>query len=252
MIVPEIAAGALLPAFAALHGVGRRAEFEEVYRTALRYVALAGALVAALVAALAPGLVVLLYGEPYRPAAGLLAALAAVGLVSALRQVAWAALPAVGDRRAAVAATLVAAAVNLALAVWLIRAHGTTGAVLANASGQLIATTWVFVALARRHGCRVPVVDLLKVAAAAGPAFVVAAALSGAAGALDAGRLVLGAAAGALTFLAISLLTGVVGRREWSALRALGRWPTTWTAVSAPRRGPAGEAAEAPRWPADR
>ena len=43
---------------------------------------LAGALVTALLAALAPSIVVLLYGEPYRPAARLLAALAAVGLVS--------------------------------------------------------------------------------------------------------------------------------------------------------------------------
>jgi O-antigen/teichoic acid export membrane protein len=230
MIVPEIAAGALLPAFAALYGTGRRADFEDVYRTALRYVAVAGALVTALVGALAPGIVVLLYGEPYRPAAGLLTALAAVALVSALRQVAWAALPAVGDRRSALAATLVAAAVNLTLAVWLIRAHGTAGAVVANASGQVIATTWVFVAMARRHGYRFPVVDLTKVAAAAGPAFLVASMTGGAPDQLDAGRLVLGAAAGTLTFLTIAILAGVIGRREWSAVLARSRWTPTRTA----------------------
>ena len=220
MIVPEIAAGALLPAFAALHGTGRHTDLQDVYRTALRYVALAGGLVAALVAALAPAIVVLLYGEPYRPAAGLLSALALVALVSALRQVAWAALPAVGDRRAAVAATLVAAAVNLGLAAWLVRGHGTAGAVVANATGQIIATTWAFVAMARRHGCRFPGLDLVKVAAAAGPAYLVTSAVTRRADDVDAGGLVLGAAAGSLIFVAISVLTGALGRREWAALRA--------------------------------
>jgi O-antigen/teichoic acid export membrane protein len=224
MIVPEIAAGALLPAFAALHGGGQRADFEDVYRAALRYVALAGALVTALVAALAPGIVVLLYGEPYRPAAGLLTALVAVALVSALRQVAWAALPAVGDRRSAVAATLVGAVVNLALAAWLIRAHGTAGAVVANAAGQLIATTWVFVAMARRHGVRVPAWDLGRIAAAAGPAFLVTSVTGAGADDLDPGRLVLGAAAGSLTFLTICALSGVLGRREWDAVRSRRPW----------------------------
>jgi O-antigen/teichoic acid export membrane protein len=215
MIVPEIAAGALLPAFAALHGVGRRADFEDVYRTALRYVALAGALVTALVAALAPGIVVLLYGEPYRPAAGLLTALVGIALVS---------LPAVGDRRSAVAATLVAAVLNLALAAWLVRAHGTAGAVVANAAGQLLATAWVFVAMARRHNSRVPGWDLVKIAAAAVPAFLVTSITGGGADDLDAGRLVLGAAAGALTFLGLCVLAGVLGRREWDAVRARGAW----------------------------
>jgi O-antigen/teichoic acid export membrane protein len=224
MIVPEIAAGALLPAFAALHGMGRRGDFEDVYRTALRYVALAGALVAALVAALAPGIVVLLYGEPYRPAAGLLAALAAVALVSALRQVAWAALPAVGDRRSAVAAAVVAAAINLALAAWLIRAHGTAGAVAANAAGQLVATVWAFVAMARRHGCRLPAGDLVRIAGAGFLAFLVAHLAGPAPDDLDAGRLVLGAAAGSLVFLAASILGRVVGRREWAAVVGRTRW----------------------------
>jgi O-antigen/teichoic acid export membrane protein len=226
MIVPEIAAGALLPAFAALHGAGHRRDFEDVYRTALRYVALAGALVAALVAALAPGIVVLLYGEPYRPAAPLLTALVGVAVVSALRQVAWAALPAIGDRRSALAATLVAAAINLALAAWLIRAHGTAGAVVANAAGQLIATAWVFVAITRRHGCRFPGLDVVKIAGAAALAFLVAHLAGPAADHVDAGRLVLGAAAGSLVFLATCILGRVVGPREWAAVLSRTRWLT--------------------------
>jgi O-antigen/teichoic acid export membrane protein len=224
MIVPEIAAGALLPAFAALHGTGRQAELDGVYRTALRYVALAGALVTAIVAALAPGIVVLLYGEPYRPAAGLLTALAGIALVSALRQVAWAALPALGDRRSALSATLVAAAVNLGLAAWLIRAHGTTGAVVANGAGQLIATIWVFVAMAYRHRCRFPTLDLVKIAVAGGLAFLVTSSTGGAAEPLDPVRLGLAATAGSLTFLAICIPAGLIGRREWAAVLARGRW----------------------------
>jgi len=218
MIVPEIAAGALLPAFAALHGAGNHPDFQVVYRTALRYVGLAGALVTALLAALAPGVIVFLYGEPYRPAAGLLAALAGVAFVSALRQVAWAALPAIGDRRSATSATVVAAVINLSLAVWLIRAHGPAGAVVANASGQLIATAWVFVAMTHRHGCRFPVWDLTKIAAAGALAFAVASLIGRTADDLDVSRLVLGAAAGSLTFLTTCLLVGVVGRRELAAL----------------------------------
>jgi O-antigen/teichoic acid export membrane protein len=154
----------------------------------------------------------------------LLAALAAVALVSALRQVAWAALPAIGDRRSATEATVVAAAVNLILAAWLIRAYGTAGAVVANASGQLIATAWVFVAMRRRHGCRFPAWDLVRTVAAAGLAFLVTSLIGPAPDDLDVGRLVLGAAAGSLTFLAACLLAGVVGRREWSAVRSWIRW----------------------------
>ena len=186
--------------------------------------ALAGALVTALLAALAPSIVVLLYGEPYRPAAGPLAALAAVALVSALRQVAWAALPAVGDRRSAPAATLVAAAVNLALSAWLIRTHGVAGAVAANATGQFIATAWVFIGMARRHGCRFPAGALAKIAAAAGLAFLVASVTGPGPDQVDAGRLALGATAGTLTFAVLCVLAGVIGRRERDAVLARNRW----------------------------
>ena len=215
MIIPEIAVGALLPAFAALHGVGNRPDFEAVYRKALRYVALAGALTAALTAALAPGIMVMLYGEPYLPAATLLSALAGVALVSALRQVAWAALPALGDRRSALAATTTAAAVNLGLAALLIRTHGTAGAVIANATGQVIATVWVFVALARRHGYRFPAADLAKIAVAAALAFL-AARQAG----TGLGQLVLGAAAGSVVFGLVCALGRVIAPGEWSAIVA--------------------------------
>jgi O-antigen/teichoic acid export membrane protein len=225
MIVPEIAVGALLPTFSALYGAGDREGFVALYRSALRYVALAGALVAALVAALAPGIIDLLYGGAYAPAAGLLAALAAIALVSALRQVAWAALPALGDRRAALMATGVAALVNLAVAAWLIPEHGTMGAVVANGAGQVIATAWVFVALGRRHRCPFPVDDLLRIVAAAVLAFL-STRLVGVALAADAAEpisVLLAALAGAAVFVAACLLGGVLRLREWTVLIAAAR-----------------------------
>ena len=122
MIIPAIAVGALLPAFSALHGHGDAEDFGRLYRSVLRYVALVGAPLAAMVAALAPSIIVWLYGDAYLPAAPLVGVLAAVALLSALRQVAWAALRGVGDRRCALTATAVAAVINVALAMALIPA----------------------------------------------------------------------------------------------------------------------------------
>jgi O-antigen/teichoic acid export membrane protein len=228
MLVPEIVAGALLPAFSALHGRGDARDFEDVYRTSLRYVALTGALGAALVAALAPGVVGILYGEAYLPAAGLLSVLVGVALISALRQVAWAALPAVGDRRSALTATAVAAVVNVALAAWLIRAHGTMGAAIANAAGQLLASAWVFVAMARHHGCRLPWQDLLKIALAASLSFITARITSGSPEMSSLGHMILGAAAGSLVFVAACMFLRVIGLREVGVVVARTRaWATT-------------------------
>jgi hypothetical protein len=87
--------------------------------------------------------------------------------------------------------------------------------VIANAVGQLIATVWVFVALARRHGYRFPAADLTKIATAAALAFLAA---KQAGTGLD--QLVLGAVAGAIVFGVVCRLGRVVGRGEWSAILA--------------------------------
>src|SRR5262249_54407467 len=72
MIVPAIFVGALLPALASLHGTDDHAEFRRLYRSAVRWVALAGVPIAAVSAGLAAPLIHLLYGEAYAPVAGLL------------------------------------------------------------------------------------------------------------------------------------------------------------------------------------
>lgn len=218
MLVPEIVVGALLPAFAALHDRGAAEEFGRVYRSAIRYVALVGTPIAAVGAALAPGIVVWLYGEAYLPVAPLLGSLAVIGLVSALRKVAWAALRAVGDRRCALTATWTAALLNVGLAVALIPALGTTGAVVANGAGQLTATVWVFVGMARAHGSGFPAGPVARIAG--GGLLAMATAWTIAGGSADLGRLALGGAAATAAFLAASVSTGVVGPREWTFLRA--------------------------------
>jgi O-antigen/teichoic acid export membrane protein len=218
MLVPEIAVGALLPAFAALHGRGAPEEFARVYRRAIQYVALLGAPLVAVGAALAPGIIVWLYGEAYLPAARLLGVLAFVGLVSALRKVAWAALRAVGDRRCALSATWTAAILNVGLAALLIPSLGTTGAVVANVAGQVTATVWAFVGMARAHGAGFPSGDLVRIGGWALAAMGAAWAVAG--GSADLGRLALGAGAAIGVFLAGCVGTGVVGPREWTFLLA--------------------------------
>jgi O-antigen/teichoic acid export membrane protein len=216
MIIPGIAVGALLPAFSALHGRGAPEEFASLYRTALRYVALVGAPLAAVVAALAPTLIAWLYGDAYLPAARMVGVLAFVSLLSAMRQVAWAALRAVGDRRCALTATGVAAVVNVGLAALLIPYWTTTGAVIANTAGQLTATIWVFIGIARTHHVGFPLADMARIAAAGVLCLVTAWSLAG--DAHDLARLAAATAGGLLVFLLASLALRLIGPREWALL----------------------------------
>ena len=216
MVVPEIAVGALLPALAALHGRGDRAEFGRVYRTAMRYVALSGAPIAALMAALAPGVIHWLYGAAYLPAARLLGVLAVVAVVGALRKVAASSLQAVGDRHCALSATGAAVALNLVLAFVLIPHYATTGAVVANGVAQLVASLWAFVGMARLHDARMPIGELARVGAAAVLLFAVTRIIAG--DSHDLPRLIAAAAAGSAAFLAAAVVTRALGPREWTLL----------------------------------
>jgi O-antigen/teichoic acid export membrane protein len=218
MIVPGVVAGALLPALSTLHGSGAADEFESLYRVALRYVALAGVPLAALLAALGPGLIAWLYGDAYQPAAPLLGAMAAVAVLSALRGVVWTALRAVGDRHCALAATAVAAVVNLALAAVLVPAWTTAGAVAATAASQAIATVWVFAGMQRTHGMRLPLGELARAGLAG--LLTLAVAWLAAGDGQEPLRLVVAAAAGSVVFLLACVALRLVGAREWELLTA--------------------------------
>lgn len=234
MVVPDVLAGTLLPALASLHGRGAREEFRRVYREAMRLVALVGTPLAAIGAAVAPGLIVVLYGDPYRPVAPLLAPLLAVSLVGVMRQVAWAALRAIGDRRWALHATWASAVINLALAAWLIPRHGTWGAVAANAAAQLLASALAFLAVGVRARCSVPLLDVARVAVAGLAGW---AATSAAAGTTtDVTRLAGAGALGVAAFALVALGLGAAGARDWRLLT-----------IAAPSLAPRVQSALSPR-----
>jgi O-antigen/teichoic acid export membrane protein len=221
VIVPAIFVGALLPALASLHGTGEDDEFGRVYRSAIRAVALVGAPIAAVSAGLAPALVGLLYGEAYGPVAVLYRFLVFVSLLGVLRDVAWAALRAAGDRRSLLTAAGVTAAVDLGLAAVLVRSFGTTGAVVANTVAQLTVAVWAFIAIQRLKGCGFPLGDLPRIGLAAALALLAASVTATAAdGALS---LVLGTAAGLVTYVVAGVLVGAVNAQDWSFLVASGR-----------------------------
>jgi O-antigen/teichoic acid export membrane protein len=216
MVIPEIAVGALLPAFSALHGRGDRAELAAVYRNAMRYVALSGLPIAALMSALAPGVIHSLYGAEYLPAARLLSVLVVIAVVGTLRKVAFSALQAVGDRDCALTATALAVAVNIVLAAALIPGYSTAGAVVANSAAQILAAVWALRGMARRHGGRMPGLDIVKIAGASALVFFVTRAVAGEAH--DVLRLVLAGLAGTAVFVPVVIAAGLVGSREWMLL----------------------------------
>src|SRR5262249_27033336 len=119
-------------------------------------------------------------------------------------------------RRCALTATWVAAVINVGLAALLIPFWTTTGAVIANAAGQLTATGWVFVGIARAHRVGFPLGDMVRTAAAGGLSLVTAWSLAG--GAHDLARLALAAAGGLLAFLLAALALRLIGPREWNLL----------------------------------
>ncbi|HEY7650327.1 MAG TPA: exosortase [Methylomirabilota bacterium] len=215
MVAAEVAAGTLLPALASLHGRGAHEEFGRVYRAALRWVALVGAPIAAIGGALAPDVVTLLYGAPYLPVAALLVPMLVVSVVGVLRTVAWAALRATGDQRWALHATWISASLNIGAAVVLIPRLGAWGAVMANATAQLIASLLAFVAVARRERCGFPAFDLARIAVAAVAAHLTARAVAPAGHQSLAGFLIAVVLGGAV-FVASAIGIGALGWREWA------------------------------------
>jgi O-antigen/teichoic acid export membrane protein len=221
MIVPAIFVGALLPALASLHGAGDDGEFGRVYRSALRSVALVGAPIAAVSAGLAPALITVLYGEAYGPVALLYRLLVGVSLLGVMRDVAWAALRAAGDRRSMLTATAVTAALDLGLAAILVRRYGTFGAVTANTVAQLTVSVWAFVAIRRLKGAGLPWGDLPRIAGAAMVALLATSVTAAAAHGVV--SLVLGTAAGLVTYAVASVLVGALTAHDWTFLVASSR-----------------------------
>jgi len=228
VVLPQVVVGALLPALAALHGRGDQAEFRHVYREAIRGVALIGAPMAAVLAAVAPGLVTLLYGEAYRSVALLLAPLLIVSLVGVMRQVAWSALRAVGDRRWALHATWISAVLNIASAALLIPWLGVWGAVIANASAQLVVSVLSFLAVAYRQGSTFPVLAVLRPGAAGLVAFATVSAMMTN---HDPFHIVTAGVVSLAVFVAAAMTLGALTPGDWDILVRLVQRVPAWLRV---------------------
>ncbi|MGH7388520.1 MAG: lipopolysaccharide biosynthesis protein [Candidatus Rokuibacteriota bacterium] len=213
-LLPGIVNGALLPTLAHLHGRGAVAEFGALYRATLRYVALTATPLAVLGIVLAPGIVTMLYGPAYDPAARLLAWLLAFSAISSMRVTAWYALGAMGDRTWTLGITLVAAALNIAAAALLIPRLGTMGAVMATGAAQVLVTLAGLLVVGRLRGCGFPFLDVARVTLAAGVALGVYMALPF--GDATVPELLVAGTVTLAVFSLVCVLTGAVGSREYS------------------------------------
>jgi O-antigen/teichoic acid export membrane protein len=216
IVLPNIVVGPLLPALAALYGTGDRAEFQRVYRRAVRYAMLVAAPLVGIAVAVAPGVVGLLYGEAYAPVTWMFRILVVATLISVLREVAWAALQAAGARRPILFGSLVSTAIDLVLAVVLIPRVGTVGALVAASAAQIALTIWAVIAMRRVAGAWVPFAALSRILTAGAVACGVALAVHVTA---SLGSVVGSVLAGTTAFVAVILVLGVPEPGEWLWLR---------------------------------
>jgi O-antigen/teichoic acid export membrane protein len=194
--IPYQASVVLFPSFPALVGGGRVAELASLHGTAMRYLVLLGAPLAVGLAVTAPGIVDVLYGPAYAPAAGVLAVLALGSLPAFAAGASPAVLHATKRQDRLLRQGVLAAAVDLVLAVALIPVAGALGAALASVAAQALASALAVHAAVRLAGARVPGAALVRITVAAGLMGIVAAVP----------MLLIGGVAG----LATAVLTGVV------------------------------------------
>ena len=165
--IPYQASLVLFPSFPALVGGGRVAELAALHATAMRYLVLLGAPLAIGLAVTAPGLVHLLWGAAYAPAGLVLAVLALGSLVAFAAGASPAVLHALKQQDRLLRQGLLAAAVDLALAVTLVPLAGALGAALANVAAQGLGSVLAIRAAVRAAGAAVPAGALARIVAAA-------------------------------------------------------------------------------------
>jgi O-antigen/teichoic acid export membrane protein len=165
----------LFPRFPALVGAGRTDELAGLHATAMRYLVLLGAPLAVGLAVTAPVLMRVLYGPAYDPAAAVLATLALGGLVAFAAGASPAVLHATKQQDRLLSQGIVAAAVDIVLALALIPVAGALGAALASVAAQALGSVLAIRAAVRIAGARVPVRALARIGAAAAAMGVVAA-----------------------------------------------------------------------------
>ena len=207
--IPYQASVVLFPSFPALVGGGRVAELAGLHGTAMRYLVLLGAPLAVGLAVTAPGIVGVLYGPAYAPAAAVLAVLAIGSLPSFAAGASPAVLHATKRQDRLLRQGVLAAGVDLALAVALIPVAGALGAALATVIAQALGSLLAIRAAVRVAGVGVPAAALARIIVAAGLMGIVASvpmlALGGVAGLVAA--VLAGAAAYPLALRALHALT---------------------------------------------
>ena len=207
--IPYQASVVLFPSFPALVGGGRVAELAGLHGTAMRYLVLLGAPLAVGLAVTAPGVVGVLYGPAYAPAAAVLAVLAIGSLPSFAAGASPAVLHATKRQDRLLRQGVLAAAVDVALALALIPVAGALGAALATVTAQGLGSLLAIRAAVHVAGAGVPAAALARIVIAAGLMGIVAAvpmlALGGAAGL--AAAVLAGAAAYPLALRALHALT---------------------------------------------
>jgi O-antigen/teichoic acid export membrane protein len=207
--IPYQASVVLFPSFPALVGGGRVAELAGLHATAMRYLVLLGAPLAVGLAVTAPGVIGLLYGPAYAPAAAVLAVLALGSLPAFAAGASPAVLHATKRQDRLLRQGVLAAVVDLVLALALIPLAGALGAALACVVAQGLGSVLAIRAAVRIAGARVPGSALVRITTAALLMGMVAAVpmltLGGAAGLLAA--VVVGAVSYPLALRALRALT---------------------------------------------
>jgi O-antigen/teichoic acid export membrane protein len=195
---PEAVGMVLSPAFATLSGAREMERIRAGYSRGIRLLLLVSVPLTALAVAVGPEAIHLAYGSAYDEAGTLLVIMAPAVPLLSIVSVARGVIFGVGRQRSLVAVGLLAAVVNVALAVVLIERYDATGAAISNAAAQGVAAI-AYAAIARRLAGTIEIApaalarNAVAASAAGLAAWAVCTVLSGVAGVLM-GLAVFGAA----------------------------------------------------------
>jgi O-antigen/teichoic acid export membrane protein len=203
LLVPMAVTGVLLPSIATLHGAEERERVQSGYSRAGRLLLIMSFPLIAGAMALGPELIELVYGQGYHDAGTLLVILLLPAPLMVIGNLSTVVLAATERLLFPIVVGCFAAALNIALDFALIPSHDATGAAIANASAQALASVPVIVYVARKLGrSDWQLHSLLKAASAAGAGGLLAwgcvTMLGGVAGVLA------GIAAGSAVFLVLA------------------------------------------------
>lgn len=221
--LPEAVASVVTPAVATLVGADHLDRVRAGFGRSVRLLCLLTFPLTAVVLAAGPALLRVVYGDDYSGTGPVLLIMAAAFPAVPVLRLATGVHAGFGRVGVQLAASAVAAAVDVALAAALVPAHGARGAAVANAAAQVVATVPIVAYAARLTGG----VDWAPATQARVAAASVAGGLA-AWGAVAAAPglpgVVLGVAAGAGAFLVAGTLLRVVSREDAAWLRsAIGR-----------------------------